>query len=355
MVGGQVSIAMVDRSALEQIGWCVFYGAGIIGTLVLYGVLQERIMTIPYGDDGMFKYSVFLVFMNRVFAVVFSLCMVRLNNEEMRNSAPWWKYLIISFSNVYASTCQYEALKYVSFAVQMLCKSFKMLPVMLWGIAISGKRYEWKDWLVAAAVTVGVTEFLMTGPTAAPTDRASSPVGFCWLMAFLALDGLTSTMQEKLFKEHKTTKYNQMLYVNGLSSVVSLATLTTTGQLVPAFGYWLAQPRFLADSLMLSASAVSSQWFIYSQVKEFGALVFAATMNVRQVVSILVSYMKYHHPITVLQVFGLLAVFAALFCKSFLGMQKQTKKGEQQHLVSEKEEAGKEGTTTVDYKAADKA
>ena len=33
-----------------------------------------------------------------------------------------------------------------------------------------------------------------------------------------------------------------------------------------------------------------SRFFIYSQIKEFGALVFAATMNVRQVVSILVSY-----------------------------------------------------------------
>ena len=32
------------------------------------------------------------------------------------------------------------------------------------------------------------------------------------------------------------------------------------------------------------------RFFIYSQIKEFGALVFAATMNVRQVVSILVSY-----------------------------------------------------------------
>ena len=34
----------------------------------------------------------------------------------------------------------------------------------------------------------------------------------------------------------------------------------------------------------------SLRFFIYSQIKEFGALVFAATMNVRQVVSILVSY-----------------------------------------------------------------
>ena len=36
------------------------------------------------------------------------------------------------------------------------------------------------------------------------------------------------------------------------------------------------------------------RFFIYSQIKEFGALVFAATMNVRQVVSILVSYAARH-------------------------------------------------------------
>ena len=32
--------------------------------------------------------------------------------------------------------------KYVSFAVQMLGKSFKMMPVMIWGMIISGKSYS---------------------------------------------------------------------------------------------------------------------------------------------------------------------------------------------------------------------
>ena len=36
-----------------------------------------------------------------------------------------WKYLLVSMANVYATTCQYEALKYVSFTVQILGKSFK--------------------------------------------------------------------------------------------------------------------------------------------------------------------------------------------------------------------------------------
>ena len=60
-----------------------------------------------------------------------------------------------------ASTCQYEALKHVSFVVQlpggtgmarvyevvlrapwlrMLGKSFKTIPVMIWGVVVSGKR-----------------------------------------------------------------------------------------------------------------------------------------------------------------------------------------------------------------------
>merc|ERR550537_155060 len=106
-----------------------------------------------------FTDSVFLVFCNRAVAVLFACCMVAGKGESYRNSAPLWKYLAISFSNVYASACQYEALKYVSFPVQMLGKSFKMMPVMLWGMLVSGKRYGFVDVAVATMVTGGVTEF----------------------------------------------------------------------------------------------------------------------------------------------------------------------------------------------------
>merc|ERR1719221_812627 len=101
-----------------------------------------------------------------------------------------------------------------------------------------------------------------------------------------------------------------------------MITLITTSTLGPAVAFAWANPAFLADATLLSGSAVSGQFFIYSQVKEFGALVFAATMNVRQVVSILVSYAMYHHAITILQVMGLILVFAALFYKSASGLLK---------------------------------
>merc|ERR550532_1618977 len=113
---------MDSAPKLESALWCVFYGGGIVGMLVIYGLLQERIMSEPYGG-AFFTWSVFLVFCNRAIAILFSLTMISVKGEPFINQVPLWKYLAISFSNVGASTCQYEALRYVSFPVQMLGKT----------------------------------------------------------------------------------------------------------------------------------------------------------------------------------------------------------------------------------------
>jgi len=283
--------------------------------LVIYGVLQERIMSIPYGQD-FFTVSVFLVFCNRVVAMAFAAIMICIRGEPFRNTAPLWKYLAISFSNVAASTCQYDALKFVSFPVQMLGKSFKMMPVMSWGMVIAGKKYTFSDWLVALVVTLGVSEFLLCGNIGSSRSESNSLLGMLYLFMFLALDGFTSTFQEKLFAEHQTSKYNQMLYINLGSAIVAVASMLGTGSYRVAWAFCTDHPELLRDSWYLSVAAVTAQWFIYSQLKDFGALVLAATMNVRQVVSILLSYWVYMHAISYLQAVSLLCVFAALFYKS---------------------------------------
>merc|ERR1740138_559714 len=75
------------------------------------------------------------------------------------------------------------------------------------------------------------------------------------------------------------------------------------------------------DISILSGAAVVAQWFIYSQVQDFGALAFAATMNVRQIVSVVASNLiwRHHHMITVMQIIGLCLVAAALLFQTFTG------------------------------------
>jgi len=307
---------------------CIALGAGIIFMLGIYGFIQEKVMTVEY-DGELFKYTVFLVLMNRLFAILYSGGMIIGNKESSAPACPLWKYFAISLSNVAATTCQYEALKWVSFPVQMLGKSFKMMPVMVWGILISQKNYKLQDWLVAAAVTGGVTEFLMTGEISSKhAGHGDSIWGLALLLGFLAFDGFTSTFQEKLFKEHTTTKYNQMFYINMFSAITSILTLLVFGGLLESVAFCAAHPRFMVDASMLSIGAVGGQFFIYSMVKDFGALAFAACMNVRQVVSIIVSYIAYSKPVTALQIVGLTIVFGALFYKSYASMEEKQKEKE---------------------------
>merc|ERR1719379_2748702 len=128
------------------------------------------------------------------------------------------------------------------------------MPVMIWGIIISEKNYGMKDWLVAAAVTGGVTELLMTGQiSAAHSQQGDSIYGLALLMGFLAFDGFTSTFQEKLFKEHSTTKYNQMLYINTFSAITSGVSLLIFGGFGDAISFCIKHPRFMVDASMLSA------------------------------------------------------------------------------------------------------
>merc|ERR1719379_860939 len=105
--------------------------------------------------------------------------------------------------------------------------------------------------MVAAAVTAGVTEFLMTGSIAAPHSGANdSFYGLALLVGFLLFDGFTSTFQEKLFKEHQTSKYNQMLYINIGSAFTSVVSLLVTGGFTEAFAFCTAHPAFVMDATL---------------------------------------------------------------------------------------------------------
>ncbi|KAJ7012537.1 hypothetical protein NC653_002553 [Populus alba x Populus x berolinensis] len=148
--------------------------AGIMTTLVIYGLLQEKIMRVPYGSNKeFFKYSLFLVFCNRITTSAVSAAALVASKKALNPVAPVYKYCLISVSNILTTTCQYEALKYVSFPVQTLAKCAKMIPVMVWGTIIMQKRYKGMDYFLALLVTLGCSIFILfpAGTEISPYSR----------------------------------------------------------------------------------------------------------------------------------------------------------------------------------------
>jgi len=246
------------------------------------------------------------------------------------SQAPISNFASVSVSNTIATYCQYEALKYVSFPTQTLGKCGKTIPVIILGMLIGGKKYVWKDFLVAILVTLGCLSFVLTGDISGKTHRTEdSTFGLMLMGCYLFSDGFTSVLQEKLFRGFEMSTYTQMLYVNMWSGLFSILKLIYDGQLVDSILFMFAFPQFLFDSVMLSIASTCGQLVILFTIKNFGALFFATVMTLRQIISIILSCIIFFHPLTVGQWLSAALVFGVLFYKDAL-----MKKSSHQHPPS---------------------
>jgi len=284
------------------------------------------------GEEYRFANSLFLVFVNRVLAVTLAVGAMAGGGESgrrgLRMVAPWHSYAIASASNVIATTCQYEALKWVSFPVQTLGKCARPVPVMVWTLVLfpGVRRYRHADYAGAALVMLGCLLFLggASGATARSAaaegkdDQETTFMGLTLMAGYLSFDGLTSTWQEKLFRGYEgVSEYNQMLYV-GLFSLagcfLALLLSPTEAQVLPPGPGEV--PELWAAIMALALSSALGAVFILATIREFGALVFSLVMTTRQLVSIVCSALLFGHPLTLVQILGAGMVFGSLFQKT---------------------------------------
>ena len=322
-IGGSASVSLQSLPGQHAAGHSKLRGAalagGIFACLLSYGFFQEKIMTGPWGEDSSGKHvsSIFLVMCNRVTTMGIALVGIVARGDTLAPAAPLSAYCAIAFSNMMATTCQYEALRYVSFPTQTLAKTAKMIPVMVWGKLLARRAYTLKDYVVAAGVTSGSTLFLLTGEVAAKQAQARNSdttlMGLAIMAAYLFFDGFTPTVQERLFANRDVSTWNQMLYVGLLSALVTgvLSCTGGGGARVPPWDTVLYQ-----HIVLLSVSAAMAQVFILVMIKEYGALLFATVMTTRQCLSILLSCLVFMHPLSLGQWAGACLVFSSLYYKT---------------------------------------
>ncbi|KAK3250228.1 hypothetical protein CYMTET_40383 [Cymbomonas tetramitiformis] len=313
----------------------IFCFGGLLTALICYGVFQERIMTTPYGaEKEMFQATLLLVCYNRLSTVLVSASFVVFFGESLKPVGPLRNYAAVSFANIAATACQFEALKYVSFLVQTLVKTGKLFPVMIWGTIMLKKKYKFRDYAAAVAILLGVTIFLLTGEVTARSQRivptlryGYASTGALLLILHLGFDGFASTFQDKLFHSHQMSSFQQSLHVTLWSSLLSFLGLLLKGELLPAVSFVLRHPDILVDMTLLSIAATSSQMLISYTIKSYGAILFATVQTTRQFLSILISCILFKHAVTIGQAFGTALVFAALMYRAYKHEGRTSKDG----------------------------
>merc|ERR1719203_1648669 len=139
---------------------------GLQASYLTWGYMQELIMTTEFKStehvpDGKFPSAAFCVFSNRFLAIIVAMIAVKLRHGAVfaNNSAPLLSFTPCAFSNTMSSWSQYASLKYVSFPVQTVFKSSKVIPVMLMGKVLKGTKYTTGKYCEALLITIGVAIF----------------------------------------------------------------------------------------------------------------------------------------------------------------------------------------------------
>ncbi|CCD64140.1 Adenosine 3'-phospho 5'-phosphosulfate transporter 1 [Caenorhabditis elegans] len=317
------SIPQTRAQCINVIILLLFFFSGIQVTLVAMGVLQERIITRGYRRsdqlevEDKFGETQFLIFCNRIVALVLSLMILAKDwTKQPPHVPPLYVHSYTSFSNTISSWCQYEALKYVSFPTQTICKASKVVVTMLMGRLVRGQRYSWFEYGCGCTIAFGASLFLLSSSSkgAGSTITYTSFSGMILMAGYLLFDAFTLNWQKALFDtKPKVSKYQMMFGVNFFSAILCAVSLIEQGTLWSSIKFGAEHVDFSRDVFLLSLSGAIGQIFIYSTIERFGPIVFAVIMTIRQMLSIVLSTIMYGHELTFLAAIGFMIVFAAIF------------------------------------------
>ena len=296
--------------------------SGLQASYLVWGYMQELIMTTQFHPtervpSGKFPSAAFCVFSNRFLAVLVALVCVRIRKGAFfaNNKAPLLAFTPCALSNTMSSWSQYASLKYVSFPVQTIFKSSKIIPVMMMGKLLKGTSYPWGQYIEALLITFGVYVFSAMSKSS-NSDTHTELLGLVFLVSYVFFDSFTSQWQDRVYNEYgrpNVDPYQMMLGVNMSAIMITTFGLIVTGDFPVVYEFLLANPVAFRYNVITAITSASGQLCIFFTIKEFGPIVFTIIMTTRQMFSICISSVLFNHEISINAAVGAILVFSVIF------------------------------------------
>ena len=319
----------------QQAGKFTFAFTGLLISYLTWGYMQELIMTSEFkptksSPDGKFPSAAFCVFSNRFLAIIVAIICVKLKHGSVfdNNIAPLKAFTPCALSNTLSSWSQYASLRYVSFPVQTVFKSSKIIPVMIMGKFLKGTIYTRSQYLEALFITIGVAIFSVFAQES-KRENGTEIQGLAYMLCYIIFDCFTSQWQDKIYVTYgrqNVDPFQMMLGVNCSAIVITTAGLLLSGDFPKVWEFFLVNPDVLVYNIITAITSASGQLCIFYTIKEFGPIVFTIIMTVRQMISICISAYKFGHHIQAKALCGAIIVFGVLFYqirRKFLAKQKK--------------------------------
>lgn len=287
---------------------------GLQASYLTWGYVQEKVMTKEY-DTGRFPSATFCVFSNRVVAILAGLALTLRKHGTLKLPAPYYAFAPSALANSLSSFGQYQALRYVSFPLQTLSKSTKVIPVMLMGKILNGKSYPWVEYAEALAISAGVSMFSLSEKSG-KGDATTQLTGVLLIALYIATDSFTSQYQSRVYKNFPGVDQFQMMYATNMCAIcLTLGALLASGELWTTVEFLRLNPAAAWDNATIAVTSATGQLFIFYTIKTFGPVLFTIIMTTRQMFSMMLSATVFGHTLGICAYLGTSLVFATVFAK----------------------------------------
>jgi len=299
----------------------VFLSAGVLASFIAFGYAQEAVTKTPFGAEGeLFKFSTFLVLLQSVgnAAVAAAVLFAKTGRKTNLNAGvPLKDWLVVALGYFGAHKLGLSALAYISFPLQVICKSCKAIPVMAGERVFTGKRHSTSQVCGVFMMCAGVVMFTLLGPRKSSGSGmeldAKMAFGLLLVLGALVCDGVYGPYQNKITKAHGPTAYHLMFNMNLYQGLLSLALCLAHGEVGDALAFCAKHGSAVVKLLALFSAAMAlGNIFIYQLQHSFGALTVTTVTTLRKLTSVLFSVFLFGHSLSLAQ---WAAVFVVVFYK----------------------------------------
>lgn len=303
---------------------------GIYGSFLTWALLQEKVTTTKYGDDGvLFRASHVLNIVQSVLACIAGYGFISYNRSKgdkramqafFPNKQVFKKYLLVAGCQSLSSPFAYASLKYVDYLTMLLAKSCKLVPVMIVGALVYRRTYPFYKYVVVGLITAGVSLFSV-GNMRSKTNQAreGQAYGLALLGVNLFLDGLYNTTQDEMFRTFKMiTGQHMMVVMNLLTAIITTGLFIVSSQPSELVWFLRHHPIVMRDVFLFGLCGAIGQLFIFVTLAEFGSLTLVSTTVTRKMASMLLSVVLFNHKLITAQWVGVFMVFGGIIAEAVL-------------------------------------
>ncbi|XP_057679733.1 adenosine 3'-phospho 5'-phosphosulfate transporter 2 isoform X2 [Corythoichthys intestinalis] len=287
-----LGISLSNYSTPTQFFICV---AGVFFFYLIYGYLQELIFSV----EGFKPFGWYLTLVQFGLYSVFGLMELQLTQDKRRR-IPGKTYMVLAFLTVGTIGLSNTSLGYLNYPTQIIFKCCKLIPVMIGGVFLQGKRYNVVDVSAAVCMSFGLIWFTLADSRVAPN--------------FNVTDAVIGNVQEKAMKLHNGSNSEMVLYSYSIGFVYILTGLTCVGGLGPAVAFCSKEPlKTYGYAFLFSLSGYFGISFVLALIKLFDALVAVTVTTGRKAMSIVLSFVFFTKPFTFQYIWGGLLVLFGIF------------------------------------------